>query len=292
MRKQLTSRRIDPLTAAGALFIIIGGTALTTYLALIVPGRLAAQQGPPEAFLLAATEQARSVPPGTPSADDATTAPGGVRPTPTFAPTPSPIPNSTLNPTYVARTTGVAPGSGEQPAAQEEGGGITFPLPDDNEFGDWPLPDYVEVRYWLSITSIGLEAPIITLTPREREINGRTVLRLPVPNSYSVGWDGTSAEPGLAGNTALTGHNNFYGGVFQDLQNIAYGTQIAVWSERGVFNYTVSTIEYIEETGQSLEVRLNNAHWLNETADDRVAIITCWPNDSSISHRLIVVATR
>jgi LPXTG-site transpeptidase (sortase) family protein len=149
----------------------------------------------------------------------------------------------------------------------------------------------VDERYWLSIPSIGLEAPIIALSPRERDLNGVTVFRLPVPNSYAVSWDATSAEPGFSGNAILTGHSNLYGGVFQDLDELAYGAEIAIWSEYGVFSYYVSIIEYLPENDQPLDVRYQNAEWLNNYGDVRVTLITCWPNSNS-SHRLLVVAMR
>jgi sortase A len=101
----------------------------------------------------------------------------------------------------------------------------------------------------------------------------------------------TSSEPGFQGNTILTGHHNVYGGVFADLHKLNYGAEIAIWSEYGVFSYYISIIEYLEEDEQPLEVRFQNAQWLNDTLDDRVTLITCWPN-STITHRLIVVGTR
>jgi sortase A len=256
------SLTVNPLTAIGVLLILSAVTALVTYFVLIVPGQVAASQGPPEEFIAAATRQAQlthsdAVTPESTGEED------GLTSTPSFQATPT-----------LAATIG-----------------LNQLTPTANPHGDWPLPDYVEADYWLSIPALGLEAPIIGLAPREREEDGVMVMRLPVPNSYSVAWDTTSPEPGFGGNTILTGHQNVYGGVFAGLNQLHYGAEVAVWSEYGVFSYYVSVIEYIEEDEQPLDVKTQNAHWLDNTPDNRLTLITCWPHNTS-THRLIVIATR
>lgn len=269
------SRKIRPLTAAGLLLILVSTTALVTYGILTVPGVLAAKGGPPDEFLAAATAQAAQF---TPTAT-------GNTPTPSSEGSPG-TPDGDAE-----------GGSTATPVAQAStGGGSTGALPPSvrptvNPYGDWPLPDWVDDRYWLSIPQIALEAPVIALAPDDRTVEGANVLRLPVPNSFSVAWDLTSAQPGFAGNTIMTGHSNFYGGVFGNLDSLTAGAEIAVWSEYGVFSYYVSGVHYIEENGQPLDVRLQNAQWLNDTVDDRITLITCWPTSTS-SHRLVVVGTR
>jgi LPXTG-site transpeptidase (sortase) family protein len=254
---------MDPLTAFGGLLILVAATALITYSILIVPGKLSAASGPPEAFLAAATRQAQAAAQTTPTAavDPTTDGPDS----PTAAPT---------------RTA-------DDGAAALAGA----PAPTANPAGEWALPDYVEVSYWLSIPRLNLEAPIVAYAPRAvEEDGGLDVMRLPVPNSYSVAWDTTSAQPGFGGNTVLTGHNNLYGAVFGSLENLTYGDEIAVWSEFGVFSYYVSNIVYLEEKDQPLDVRHQNAGWLENTTDQRLTLITCWPRSGT--HRLLVIATR
>ncbi len=161
------------------------------------------------------------------------------------------------------------------------------PAPPSEDTGFAP----VEGDYWLSIPSLDLEAPIIAYAPRVREVEGIPVNRMLVPNTYAVGWDQRSAEPGFTGNTVLAGHNNTFGAVFGELNQIQAGAEISVWSEYGVFTYTVRETMLLEEEGQPIEVRRQNAQWLNDTADDRLTLITCWPRNS-YTHRFIVVATR
>jgi sortase A len=248
----------------GGLLVLVAATALITYSVLIVPGKLSAASGPPEEFLAAATQQA--------AAHQQTTA----TPTALSADTTPDASNTTI----VPPTTEAGDGAPVQAAA-----------PTANPAGEWALPDTVEVSYWLSIPRLNLEAPVVAYAPRPvEEDDGLSVMRLPVPNSYSVAWDTTSAQPGFGGNTVLTGHNNLYGAVFGNLDELTYGDEVAVWSEYGVFSYYVSEIEYLEEKDQPLDVRHQNATWLENTPDQRVTLVSCWPRSGT--HRLLVIATR
>lgn len=266
-------RHIDPLTAVGALIALVAVTAIVTYLLLTRAPQVAAQAGPPERFLAAATQQAINA---TRPPTDAPTEPGDAdaTPTPTSPPPPTPV---------------ITAAPGTSPAADSPAESVVQATA--NPFGNWPIPDNMESSFWLSIPAIEVEAPVIAFSPWEREVDGVPVLRLPVPNFYGVSWHTGSAQPGFAGNTVISGHSNLYGGVFGDLDELTYGQEIALWSELGVFSYYISQIEYMEEDGQPLAVRQRNAQWLNATTDNRVTLITCWPRSDS-SHRLIVVATR
>ncbi len=256
---------IDPISAAGLLLILVAGSALATYLILIVPGRVEAQAGPPGEFLAAATRQAAEA--------------GNVAEAPAQSAEPSPTPSPDLS---------------SQPTPPPVDNPVTEQtmLPTENPYGDWPLADGVNVDYWISIPGIGLEAPVIALAPREREVDGRIVNRLPVPNSFSVAWDATSVEPGFVGNTVITGHNNLYGAVFSRLSEIQPGWEIAVWSEYGVFSYYVTEALLLEEDAQPLDFRIGNAAtYMGPSGDDRLTLITCGPGRES-THRYIVIATR
>lgn len=246
--------------------MLIGVTAIGTYMLLIVPSRQRASQGPPPEFLEAATRQAEIGEVATPEYDATAVYSGD-----NFADT-----DYEILPTVTG-------------TRQVRGANAPAILPTVNPFGDWPLPDYVDRSYWLSIPGLNLETPVIGLTPRRFDSG---VTRLPVPNSFSVAWDATSSQPGIPGNTIITGHNNFYGGVFGDLQYIAIGSEVAVWTEVGVMSYTVQSATLIEEDSLSLSERAENARqWLADTPNDTLTLITCGPGKED-SHRFIVVATR
>ncbi len=279
----LRRRRISPLTAAGALLVIVALTGILTYAALVVPARLVAASGPPEALRQAATQQALSL-------AVAAEAAGNRTPEPESADGDEQLAANPLS-------TEGAPGSADDDAPSGPTPTLHVAVPSELLTPTAEPTDAlsvlpgVDARYWLSIPSIGLEAPIVPFGTREREVDGLPVDRLLVPNTYAVSWDNRSAEPGFAGNTVLAGHNNLFGAVFGELENVQVGAEIAVWSEYGVLSYRVQQRLLLEEKDQPLEVRLQNAQWMADTPDDRLTLISCWPRET-YTHRLIVVATR
>jgi LPXTG-site transpeptidase (sortase) family protein len=118
---------------------------------------------------------------------------------------------------------------------------------------------------------------------------GQEFLQWAVPNGYEVGWHESSAPLGLPGNTVLNGHNNIYGEVFRDLIDLAVGEELIIHDAAGAHVYKVEQQELLEENGQPLSVRLDNARWIEPTSDERVTLVSCWPYATN-THRLIVVA--
>ncbi len=110
-----------------------------------------------------------------------------------------------------------------------------------------------------------------------------------VPEMYAAGWHDDSALLGQPGNTVLNGHNNIHGAVFRDLAYLEPGLEIILYDDDRSYTYEVVQQEFLEETGQSLQTRVNNARWILPTSDERVTIVTCWPNTSN-THRIVVIA--
>jgi LPXTG-site transpeptidase (sortase) family protein len=118
---------------------------------------------------------------------------------------------------------------------------------------------------------------------------GQEFLQWAVPSGYEVGWHESSAPIGQPGNTVLNGHNNIYGEVFRNLIDLTVGEQLVIHDEAGAHIYQIEQQELLEENGQPLSVRLDNARWIEPTSDERVTLVSCWPYATN-SHRLIVVA--
>ncbi len=110
-----------------------------------------------------------------------------------------------------------------------------------------------------------------------------------VPRVQAAGWHDESALPGQPGNIVLNGHNNVHGAVFRDLAYLEPGLEIILYDDDRSYTYEVVQQEFLEETGQSLQTRVMNARWILPTSDERVTIVTCWPNTSN-THRIVVIA--
>jgi sortase A len=99
----------------------------------------------------------------------------------------------------------------------------------------------------------------------------------------------TSARAGERGNTVLDGHHNIAGEVFRDLVDLKEGDAIQLWAGDQAHDYVVSLLKILPEKGQPTSVRLENAKWIQPTADERLTLVTCWPYTNN-THRLVVVA--
>ena len=124
---------------------------------------------------------------------------------------------------------------------------------------------------------------------RQVEIQGQVYQQWLAPDAFAVGWHTTSARLGEAGNTVLNGHHNVFGEVFRRLEEVQEGDRILVFGGDEARAFVVVTKQILPERDQPIEVRLQNARWIQPTEDERLTLITCWPYTSN-THRLVVVA--
>lgn len=150
------------------------------------------------------------------------------------------------------------------------------------------LYDTVEMAGYparLVIPRMELDAPV---TPIGLERVG-DYYQWQTPAGRVVGWHETSALLGQAGNTVLNGHHNIYGQVFRRLIDLEVGDEVIVYDAERAYHYRVTQTLLLPERGEPLEVRLENARWIEASDDQRVTLVSCWPFSDN-SHRLIVVA--
>lgn len=139
------------------------------------------------------------------------------------------------------------------------------------------------------IPSIQVDAPVTDVSLTTVQSGTQPYYQWQVPANYEAGWHNTSAPLGQPGNTVLNGHHNIYGEVFGGLVDLEVGAEIIVYDKSEPHRYTVANVEILPERDQPLEVRKENASWIEPTTDERLTLVTCWPHTDN-SHRLIVVA--
>lgn len=147
---------------------------------------------------------------------------------------------------------------------------------------------------WIYIPSLKVEAPIVPAKSEEVDAvtaDGTTtkLLQWLAPDDYAVGWHMSSAPLGVPGNTVLNGHHNEFGKVFGTLAYLQEGDLIQVYGGGVWFNYVVTNKMVLAERDVPLEQRLKNAVWIMPSEDERLTLITCWPETTN-THRLIIVA--
>lgn len=185
----------------------------------------------------------------------------------------------------------------------------TLPTLDPTRFGvtarptpeiDAPQPgdllerEAVEPR-WIYIKKIGLDAPVIpatsTLIEVEEDDKTYELVQWEAPNEFAAGWHSDSAPLGQPGNTVINGHHNVYGKVFGQLVYLQEGDLIQIYGSDGQwYYYAVANKMVLPETGVSLQKRMENAAWLLPSNDERLTLLTCWPEQTN-THRLILVAS-
>ena len=141
----------------------------------------------------------------------------------------------------------------------------------------------------LVIAAIGLDVPVVAVPFQTVVIDGTPATTWVVPTYYAAGWHQSSAPLGQAGNTVLNGHQSIHGGVFRDLDSLHTDDEIIVYAGGSAYRYRVAELHLLQEEGQSLEVRMQNARWIMPTAYERLTLVTCAP-DAQSTHRLIIVA--
>ena len=140
------------------------------------------------------------------------------------------------------------------------------------------------------IDKIELEAPVLETEQISVRIAEQKYAQFLVPEEFAAGWHAGSAPIGLPGNTVISGHHNAYGSVFKDLHKLEIGDVIKLQDEEGnEYKYIIANKMIFPEKDEDLEVRLENGRWIRPTEDERLTVVTCWPEDSN-SHRLILVA--
>lgn len=106
---------------------------------------------------------------------------------------------------------------------------------------------------------------------------------------FAAGWHKNSTLPGAQGNIVLSGHNNIKGAVFRQLDQLKRGDDIQLISGKREFTYVVDEVIIVPEKYASDEQRRENVSYIQQTPDDRLTLVSCWPRNDN-THRIIVIA--
>jgi sortase A len=147
---------------------------------------------------------------------------------------------------------------------------------------EFPIPDRILIE------RLKVDAVIEPVGPSNKKV-GKKAVEWGAPNNKNVGWHDYSGKLGEGKNVVLNGHNNIYGGVFRKLYTLEKGDQVKLAAGGKEVLYEVEQVIKVLERGQPLNVRLKNAEYIQPMKDDRLTLVSCWPETSN-SHRIIVIA--
>lgn len=120
------------------------------------------------------------------------------------------------------------------------------------------------------------------------EMGGQTVIQWNVA-SWAAGHQLLSADPGQGGNVVIAGHVIGNGAVFRDLYQAEVGDEVIVRTATSEYRYTIVELHLRQDEGAPLEERLAAGVFMAPMPEERLTLITCWP-DGVYDDRLIVVA--
>ncbi len=135
----------------------------------------------------------------------------------------------------------------------------------------------------------GTTIPIPTPGPRQASRIVIPAVDVDAPVVEGDGWEELkmgaghhigSANPGERGNMVISGHNDVYGEIFRDLEDLSPGAEVTVYAGDTPYRYVVAAKRIVEPTEVSL---------LEATPDATLTLITCYPYLVD-THRLVVVA--
>ena len=107
----------------------------------------------------------------------------------------------------------------------------------------------------VQIPAIGVDAPVV-------QGDGDEQLKKGVGQNYS------SANPGKSGNVILSAHNDVYGEIFRDLDQLKTGDEIVIHTNQRAYTYVVMNTQVVEPTYVKV---------MDQTTDATVTLISCYP---------------
>lgn len=140
----------------------------------------------------------------------------------------------------------------------------------------------------ISIPAVGINTDVVEVGYELINIGGQTVIRWNVA-SWAAGHQLLSADPGQGGNVVIAGHVIGNGAVFSTLDQAEVGDEVIVTTPTGEYRYTVEEVHVRLDEGAPLDERLAIGQFMAPMPEERLTLITCWP-DGVYNQRLIVVA--
>ncbi len=120
----------------------------------------------------------------------------------------------------------------------------------------------------IQIPAIGVDAPVVQGDGWEQLKKG-------------VGQHINTANPGQNGNGVFSAHNDIFGEIFRDLDQLKPGDEVILFTSQRAYTYLITGSKIVEP--DQVEV-------MNPTRDPTITLISCWPY--LVDNKRIVVTAR
>lgn len=141
------------------------------------------------------------------------------------------------------------------------------------------------------VPAINLDKKVIEVGWTVQQTGGQDVAVWDV-DKYRVGHHQGTSNPGDGGNIVLAGHSGGKAYPFNDIFYLKPGDLIELYSQGQVYDYNVSDHILVDEVGQPLEKRLENARYIEPTDEEMITMVACWPltGPNKFNQRIIIRA--
>lgn len=142
------------------------------------------------------------------------------------------------------------------------------------------------------IPAIGVDKKVVEVGwTVEQQGDGQQVAVWDV-DKYRVGHHQGTSNPGGGGNVVLAGHSGGRAYPFNDIFYLKQGDRVELYSNGELYEYIVSEHILVDEVGQPLEKRLENARYIEPTDEELVTMVACWPltGPDKFKQRIIIRA--
>lgn len=138
---------------------------------------------------------------------------------------------------------------------------------------------------------IKLDKKVVEVAWAVQNVDGQEVAIWDV-DKYRVGHHQGTANPGESGNIVLAGHSGGKAYPFNDIFYLKEGDLIELYSNNQVYQYHVSAHILVDEVGQPIEKRIENARFIEPTKEEVVTMVACWPltGPNKFNQRIIIQA--
>lgn len=111
-------------------------------------------------------------------------------------------------------------------------------------------------------------------------------------DTYRVGHHQGTSNPGGGGNIVLAGHSGGRAYPFNDIFYLKPGDLIQLTAAGQLYDYAVSDNILLDEVGQPLAKRLENARYIGPTDEEVITMVACWPltGPNKFSQRIVIRA--
>lgn len=106
--------------------------------------------------------------------------------------------------------------------------------------------------------------------------------------AFAVGHHAGSSNPGQPGNVVMSGHVDYKGEVFKNLHSVNKGDEVILQTEKGQYMYVITDLVLVKEDGVDAAHKRANAHYMDQTAEPTLTLITCYPYGID-DHRFIAI---